>query len=75
MNKMVIEYWPTAKLIPYARNPRKNDQAVDRMAASIEEFGFRIPILARSSGDESRHAVHRLIILARIPRESGRAHV
>ena len=51
MNKMVIEYWPTAKLIPYARNPRKNDQAVDRMAASIEEFGFRIPILARSSGD------------------------
>lgn len=51
MNKIVIEYWPTAKLIPYARNPRKNDQAVDRMAASFGEFGFRIPILARSSGD------------------------
>jgi ParB-like nuclease domain len=38
-------------LIPYARNPRKNDAAVDRMAASIREFGFKIPVLARSNGD------------------------
>jgi ParB-like chromosome segregation protein Spo0J len=34
-----------------ARNPRKNDHALDRMAASIEEFGFKIPILARSNGE------------------------
>jgi ParB-like chromosome segregation protein Spo0J len=46
-----IEQWPTEKLIPYARNPRRNDEAVDRMAASIREFGFKIPILARSTGD------------------------
>ena len=37
--------------VPYARNPRKNDAAVDRMAASIQEFGFKIPVLALSSGE------------------------
>ena len=42
----VIEHWPIEKLIPYARNPRKNDAAVDRMASSIQEFGFKIPCLA-----------------------------
>jgi hypothetical protein len=29
-------------LIPYARNPRKNDAVVDQMAASIREFGFKV---------------------------------
>src|SRR5712692_9644689 len=46
-----IEHWPLARFIHYARNPRKNDHAVDRMAASISEFGFKVPVLARSSGD------------------------
>lgn len=45
-----IELWPIDKLIPYARNPRKNDHAVDSIAAAIKEFGFRIPILAKSDG-------------------------
>src|ERR1700694_4726401 len=46
-----IEIWPTEKLVFYARNPRKNDAAVDRMVASIKEFGFKIPVLARSDGE------------------------
>src|SRR5450631_4054040 len=46
-----IEIWPIEKLVPYARNPRKNDAAVDRMCASIREFGFKIPMLARSDGE------------------------
>jgi ParB-like chromosome segregation protein Spo0J len=46
-----IELWPIDKLIFYARNPRKNDSAVDRMVASIRGFGFKIPVLARSSGE------------------------
>lgn len=37
-------------LIPYARNPRKNDAAVGQMIAAIKEFGFRIPIVAKSDG-------------------------
>jgi ParB-like chromosome segregation protein Spo0J len=46
-----IQLWPIDKLIPYARNPRKNDAAVDRMCSSIREFGFKIPVLARSNGE------------------------
>jgi hypothetical protein len=46
-----IEYWPIDKLVFYARNPRKNDTAVDRMCSSIREFGFKIPVLARSDGE------------------------
>lgn len=43
--------WLIDRLIPYVRNPRKNDEAVDRMVASIKEFGFKIPILVRSTGE------------------------
>jgi DNA modification methylase len=46
-----IETWPVSKLVPYGRNPRKNDGAVDRMVASIQQFGFKIPVLARSDGE------------------------
>jgi hypothetical protein len=46
-----IQTWPIDKLIFYARNPRKNDAAVDRMCGSIREFGFKIPVLARSDGE------------------------
>jgi len=45
-----LQYWQTDSLIEYARNPRKNDQAVDRVAAAIREFGFRVPIVAKSDG-------------------------
>ena len=34
----------TDELKPYKRNPRKNDGAVDAVAASIKEFGFKVPI-------------------------------
>src|SRR3954471_9887918 len=46
-----IELWSIEKLVLYARNPRKNDAAVDRMCASIREFGFKIPVLARTDGE------------------------
>src|SRR5215831_9296064 len=46
-----IQIWPIDKLVFYARNPRKNDAAVDRMCGSIREFGFKIPVLARSDGE------------------------
>lgn len=44
------ETWPIDKLIEYVRNPRKNDHAVDRVAAAIREFGFRVPVVAKSDG-------------------------
>src|SRR4051812_39584733 len=46
-----IQIWPIDKLVFYARNPRKNDAAVDRMCGSIREFGFKCPVLARSDGE------------------------
>ena len=40
----------TGSLVPWAKNPRKNDgEPVDRVAASIQRFGFGAPILARSA--------------------------
>lgn len=33
------------ELIPYVNNPRINDDAVDNVAASIKEFGFKVPIV------------------------------
>lgn len=39
-----------SKIKPYANNPRKNDGAVDAVAASIKEFGFRQPIVVDNDG-------------------------
>lgn len=47
---MQIETWPLDRLIPYEHNPRINDQAVDTVARSIEEFGFRQPIVVDEAG-------------------------
>ena len=33
------------ELIPYENNPRHNDQAVDYVAESIKQFGFKVPIV------------------------------
>ena len=33
------------RIVPYARNPRRNDDAVAKVAASIAEFGWRQPIV------------------------------
>ena len=46
----IFQLQRTAKLTPYARNPRKNDGAVSPVAKSIEEFGFRSPIEVDGDG-------------------------
>ena len=43
--KLKIEYLSTDELIPYANNPRNNDEAVDYVANSIRQFGFKVPII------------------------------
>lgn len=42
---MNIRYVSISELIPYKNNPRDNDAAVDAVAASIKEFGFKVPIV------------------------------
>ena len=39
-----------SELIPYDRNPRKNDEAVKYVKASIEQFGFKVPIVIDAQG-------------------------
>lgn len=51
MPELRIEQWPVERLRPYERNPRKNDHVVNRMVESLREFGFRVPVLARSDGE------------------------
>ena len=48
---MEISTWSLSRFVPYCRRYRKNDHAVQRMVDSITEFGFKIPILARSNGE------------------------
>lgn len=50
MSKLKVEYRNIADLNPYENNPRLNDGAVDAVAASIKEFGFKVPIVVDSDG-------------------------
>ena len=47
---MNIELKPLAEIRPYEKNPRINDAAVDAVARSIGEFGFRQPIVVDADG-------------------------
>lgn len=47
---MNIVYKKVKDLIPYENNPRNNDEAVDYVAKSIEEFGFKVPCVVSSDG-------------------------
>ncbi|MBU1020603.1 MAG: ParB N-terminal domain-containing protein, partial [Firmicutes bacterium] len=42
---MKIQMMRPSDLIAYENNPRLNDSAVDAVAASIKEFGFKVPIV------------------------------
>ena len=47
---MEIETRPLEQIIPYAANPRRNQSAVSKVAASIKEYGFRQPIVVDEGG-------------------------
>ncbi len=47
---MQIETWPIDRPQPYDKNPRLNDDAVEAVARSIQEFGFRQPIVVDADG-------------------------
>ena len=48
--KFAVELRKIDDIRPYERNPRINDQAVDAVAASLAEFGFRQPIVIDAEG-------------------------
>ena len=48
---MKIIYQNIEDLIPYINNPRSNDHAVDKVASSIKNFGFKNPILVDQNNE------------------------
>ena len=42
---MEIVYKSVSELKPYENNPRDNSKAIDKVAESIKEFGFKVPIV------------------------------
>lgn len=50
-NGLNLEMWPTDKVKPYEKNPRSiPDKAVQKVAASLKEFGFQKPIVVDADG-------------------------
>lgn len=47
---MKIEMWDVGRVKPYPGNPRQNQGAVDTVAKSIKEFGWRQPIVVDPKG-------------------------
>lgn len=47
-----VEMWALGKLKPYENNPRvHDDDQVEAIARSIQEFGFTVPIIADPDGE------------------------
>ena len=67
---MNIESWSIEKVKPYENNPRKNN-AVEKVAASIEEFGWQQPIVVDKSGTiiagHTRYGAAKLLELKEVP--------
>lgn len=59
------------EIIPYINNPRNNDAAVETVAASIKEFGFKQPIVIDKDGvivaGHTRHKAAKRLGLATVP--------
>jgi len=49
MTEQAATWEPTDSLVPWAKNPRINEHAVDHVMGSIQRFGFASPIIARTS--------------------------
>ena len=41
---------PVGKIRPYEKNPRRNDDSVDKCAKSIQDYGFKQPIVVDTDG-------------------------
>ena len=56
---------------PYEKNPRKNDNAVEYVANSIKEFGFKVPIVIDKEGvivaGHTRYKASKKLGLEKVP--------
>ena len=49
MSKLEIVYVSLDKIKPYKNNPRNNKKAIDKVAKSIQEYGFKVPCVLDSN--------------------------
>ncbi|HED53173.1 MAG TPA: chromosome partitioning protein ParB [Phycisphaerales bacterium] len=60
-----------AEISPYENNPRQNDEAVEAVAESIRQFGFRQPIVVDEAGvivcGHTRYKAAQMLELKRVP--------
>lgn len=56
---------------PYKNNPRDNSKAIDAVAASIKEFGFKVPIVLDKDGvivtGHTRYEASKKLRLKKVP--------
>lgn len=71
MKEMRIEYLKPSEIIPYENNPRNNDEAVEYVANSIKEFGFKVPIVIDANNvivtGHTRHKASEMLGLEKVP--------
>ena len=60
-----------SEIKPYEKNPRKNDNAVEYVANSIKEFGFKVPIVIDKDGvivaGHTRYKASKKLGLEKVP--------
>lgn len=70
-HKVEIKEIALKELVPYEKNPRKNDDAVEFVANSIKEFGFKVPIVIDSNNiivaGHTRYKAAKKLKLATVP--------
>lgn len=68
---MKIKEMPLGELHPYENNPRINTEAIDKVANSIREFGFQVPIVIDRKGTiaagHTRYEAAKLLGLETVP--------
>lgn len=68
---MKVKQTPIDQVIPYARNPRKNGDAIAKVAASLKEFGWQQPIVVDSEmvviAGHTRLAAARTLGMEKVP--------
>lgn len=67
-----VEIWQVADLVPYAKNARQHPpEQIDQIAASMERFGFTIPMLVAEDGTiiagHGRLMAATQLVLAEVP--------
>lgn len=68
---MRVENWPIERVKPYENNPRKNDDAVEKVANSIREFGWQQSIVVDEKGviicGHTRYRAAQMLGLSEVP--------